>query len=59
MSREGQPRAAEGFVPWFHLVAVKDPEHQAVAQQPGSRAGSWHDIRVHRSGGGTGALLNL
>ena len=32
VSREGQSLGEEGLVPWYHLVAVKDPEHQAVAQ---------------------------
>ena len=32
VSREGQSLDEEGLVPWYHLVAVKDPERQAVAQ---------------------------
>ena len=48
VSREGQSLDEEGLVPWYHLVSVKDPEHQAVAQalqpgspqQPGSPAGA-------------------
>ena len=101
VSREDQWVDDEGLVPWFHLLAVMDPEHQTMARainaqmravsppplsrlkpgsprQPSSPAGakpasscsspggayspggaergSWHEVSVSRSGGGSGAL---